>query len=54
MVRRMLYKIIAVRIDKQTLEQIEKFIKKEYPRTKTVSEVVRLALRKFLESNNHN
>jgi|YelNatPaOPRAMG01_1025707.scaffolds.fasta_scaffold294677_1 Arc/MetJ-type ribon-helix-helix transcriptional regulator len=43
------YKIIAVRIDKETLEQIEALIKREYPKIKTVSDVLRLSLRNFLE-----
>lgn len=43
------YKIIAVRIDRETLNQIETVIKKEYPKIKTVSDILRLSLREFLK-----
>jgi Arc/MetJ-type ribon-helix-helix transcriptional regulator len=41
--------ILAVRIPETLKQQIEQFIKKEYPRFKTYSDVIRAALNKFLE-----
>lgn len=45
--------LLAVKIPESLKQQIEQFIKREYPRFKTYSEVVREALRKFLESEPH-
>ncbi|MEM0095589.1 MAG: ribbon-helix-helix domain-containing protein [Candidatus Bathyarchaeia archaeon] len=41
--------IIAIRIPETLKQQIEQFIKREYPKYKTYSEVVREALKRFLE-----
>jgi Arc/MetJ-type ribon-helix-helix transcriptional regulator len=40
---------IGLRIPETLKERIEEFIKKEYPKFKTYSDVVRAALIKFLE-----
>jgi Arc/MetJ-type ribon-helix-helix transcriptional regulator len=40
---------IGLRIPETLKQQIEQFIKKEYPRYKTYSDVIREALRRFLE-----
>jgi len=40
---------IGLRIPETLKERIEQFIKKEYPKFKTVSDVVRTALQQFLE-----
>lgn len=41
--------LIAVKISEQLKTQIEAYIKEKYPEVKTVSQVVREALKRFLE-----
>ena len=45
--------LIGIRIPESLKQQIEQFIKREYPRYKTYSEVVREALKRFLEGENN-
>jgi len=40
---------IGLRIPETLKERIEEFIKREYPRYKTYSDVIRAALNEFLE-----
>jgi Arc/MetJ-type ribon-helix-helix transcriptional regulator len=40
---------ITIQIDPTQKQEIESFVKNEYPRVKTISEVVRAALDEFLE-----
>jgi len=41
--------LLAIKIPETLKQQIEQFIKREYPKYKTYSEVVRTALKQFLE-----
>ncbi len=43
---------ITIRVPDGERAQIEKIIKQEYPKLKTMSDVVRLALNKFLSAKN--
>jgi len=45
--------LIAVKISEQLKTQIEAYIKRKYPEVKTISQVVREALRQFLEAPPH-
>jgi metal-responsive CopG/Arc/MetJ family transcriptional regulator len=40
---------ICVRLDQEQQQKIEAFIKREYPKVKTVSQVIRAALHSFLK-----
>lgn len=42
--------ILSVQIENDQKKQIEERIKKEYPKVKCVSELVRAALQQFLDS----
>ena len=42
-------KRITIRIEDSDKEAIEKFVKENYPKIKTTSEAIRLAIRKLLE-----
>jgi Arc/MetJ-type ribon-helix-helix transcriptional regulator len=42
-------KRITIRIEDCDKEAIEKFVKENYPKIKTISEVIRLAIRKLLK-----
>jgi len=42
---------ICVRIEDADKQKIDAYIKREYPKIKTVSEAVRVALRNFLQEN---
>ncbi|MBS7616934.1 hypothetical protein KEJ45_07035 [Candidatus Bathyarchaeota archaeon] len=42
---------ISVRIEDEQLQQIQAKIKNEYPKMRTVSDVVRAALKEFLSRN---
>jgi hypothetical protein len=42
---------ITIRVPDGEKAKIETFIKREYPKLKTISEVVRLALTDFLSAN---
>jgi Arc/MetJ-type ribon-helix-helix transcriptional regulator len=44
-------KTISVRIQDADIARIDAFIKKEYPKIKTVSQVIREALSKFFQEN---
>jgi Arc/MetJ-type ribon-helix-helix transcriptional regulator len=41
---------LSVQIENDQKKQIEERIKKEYPKVKNISELVRAALKQFLES----
>jgi Arc/MetJ-type ribon-helix-helix transcriptional regulator len=43
-------KRITIRIEDSDKEAIEKFVKENYPKIKTTSEAIRLAIRKLLEN----
>jgi Arc/MetJ-type ribon-helix-helix transcriptional regulator len=43
-------KTIGVKISESLKQQIEEYIKREYPKFKTYSEVVREAIKRLLES----
>jgi len=42
---------ITIRIEDADKQKIDAYIKREYPKVKTVSEAVRVALRNFLQEN---
>ena len=42
---------ITIRVPDGEREKIERIIKREYPKLKTISDVVRLALTNFLATN---
>ena len=42
---------VTIRIEDADREKIEAFIKKEYPKFRTQSQVIRAAIREFLKQN---
>jgi len=47
-------KRITIRIEDSDKEAIDKFVKKNYPKVKTTSEAIRLAIRKLLKTPEKN
>jgi Arc/MetJ-type ribon-helix-helix transcriptional regulator len=44
---------ITIQLEPNQKQQIERFVKNEYPRVKTISEVVRAALDDFLDKGSN-